>query len=111
MVVEQASSMIVEPMSSVESNYLNELYEDLYLKSAIDSNATIDIISWMEDFIGGTDSVNDYVVFSESFCLPGTPPLKLAAEFKNFWNNNTKQLSLSNILELRNSLYRFQSLS
>jgi len=101
---------MVEQTDLAENNYLNELYRDLYIKSAIDINATITIISWIEDLSRGANIVNKNGAFSETPCLPGKPPTELVADFERFWATSTKRPSLRNILELRNSLYRFQSL-
>lgn len=99
-----------EQTDAVEDNYLNQLYKDLYLKSAMDINATIDIISWIEDLSHGEKSETYNGMFAENLYLPGKPPIELVTEFKNFWATRTEEPSLNNIFELRNSLYRFQTL-
>jgi len=99
-----------EQTDLVDKNYLNELYKDLYIKSAVDVDATIDIISCIEDLSRGGNIINEKGVCSETSLLPGKAPMELVREFKKFGAISTKGLILDNILELRNSLYRFQSL-
>jgi len=102
--------MMSEQTNAVENNYLNQLYKDLNLKSAMDINATIDIISRIEDLSQGENYETFNGMFAETLHLPGKAPMELIAEFKKFWATHPERHSLSNILELRNSLYRFQSL-
>ncbi|WP_425059365.1 hypothetical protein SCACP_40530 [Sporomusa carbonis] len=101
---------MVEQAASIEAKYLQELYEDLYVKSAIDINATIGIISWIEDISRGENAAKENWLCPETSCLPGKPPMELVAEFMKFWTTTTERPTLDSILELRNSLYRFQSL-
>jgi len=103
--------MMGEQTVGVENNYLNELYKDLYLKSSMDVNATIDIISRIEDLSCGASAVANNEIISQTSCLPGKQPMTLVTDFEKFWATTTQHPSLNNLLELRNSLYRFQSLS
>jgi hypothetical protein len=109
MMAKEATVMFAQ-IDPIETNYLHGLYEDLYVKSAVDINATIGIISWIVDLVNGENLEKEYQVYSEFSYLPGKPPMELIAEFKRFWATVTGAFSLDNILELRNSLYRFQSL-
>jgi hypothetical protein len=102
---------MVEQTDLVEADYLNDLYKDLYIKAAMDINATIAIISWMEDISLDTSTIDPSDVFSKVLHLPGKPPMELVTEFKGFWATSSKRPSLDKILDLRNSLYRFQSLT
>lgn len=94
----------------IDTNYLQGLYEDLYVKSAVDINATIGIISWIADLASGENLAKEYPIYSGISYLPGKSPIELIDEFKRFWSTTTETFSLDNILELRDSLYRFQSL-
>jgi hypothetical protein len=109
MTAKEATVMFAQ-IDSIETNYLHGLYEDLYVKSAVDINATIGIISWIVELASGGNLAKEYQVYSEISYLPGKPPIELITEFKKFWATTTETFSLDNILELRNSLYRFQSL-
>ncbi len=102
--------MMVEQTAIVEKNYLTELYKDIYIKSAVDIDATINIISWMENLSYGVNTINHNGLISETSYLPGKPPIKLLAEFKQFYTTCANRPNLKDILELRDSLYRFQSL-
>ncbi len=101
---------MVEQTAAEQDNYLDELYKDLYVKSAVDTKTTIDIISWMEDLSCGVNTENQNDVFSMSSCLPGKPLMELIAEFRKYWVTNNTQPKLDIFWELRDSLYRFQSL-
>jgi hypothetical protein len=101
---------MVEQTGSVQTNYIQELYEDLYIKSAMDVEATIDLISWLENVSQGEEVLQGAHLCLESPCLPGKLPSEVVGEFKQFWNTTTDRPSLDSILAIRSSLYRFQSL-
>lgn len=107
---DKEATLMLAQINQIETNYLHELYEDLYVKSAVDINATISIISWILDLASGENVTEEYHVYPEIPYLPGKPPRELIAEFKRFRAAATGSFSLDPIFELRNSLYRFQSL-
>jgi hypothetical protein len=107
---DKEATLMFAQIDPIGTNYLHELYEDLYVKSAVDINATIGIISWILDLASGENLAEEYHVYPEISYLPGKPPRELIAEFERFRDAATASFSLDNIFELRNSLYRFQSL-
>lgn len=94
--------------AGAETDYLPTLYEDLYRKSAMNVDATIRIISKLEELSFGRTTADNLCCLNRDL-LPGKPPQELIAEFKTFLATDSKP-DLQNILELRNSLDRFQSL-
>lgn len=89
-------------------NGLEALCFDLEKKAALDVAATVSLIEALEKILSGKDP--DEVCLTElGRSLPGRSPMELVRDIAVMRRLNENEMDLRKMVELRDSLYRYQS--
>lgn len=86
---------------------IDELYRDLEIKAAIDVDATVKLIEALEPVLAGVSTGGQLPAIPT---LPGKAPAELARQAARLRGVLGPALNAGKIINLRDSLYRYQSL-